>query len=177
MRSKLNKGQIKLIQVAARAARIRTEFGDGRYRLLLANYKKPSGGPCTSCKDLDFDQMEDFLAVCESMGFRMPGKSETYFRDKVAMRQVGDGDRASSAQLAALRHLRDDLGWSDTQFRGMIERMTQGRKSEMNLNRRDAWNLIEAMKAMVMRMTGIKPGNLKQIQESMEANDGTDPNR
>lgn len=173
MRTKLNKGQIRLIQVAARAAGIRDACGDRRYRMLLAQYKRPSGKPCESCKDLDFDQMEDFLAVCESMGFRMPGKSESYFRDKVALRDL-DADRASYGQQTAIRHLAGDLGWTDEQLRGMIRKFTEGRsQSELTLSRTDAWKLTEALKAMLIRQTGIKPGNLKQIQKCMEAEHGT----
>jgi hypothetical protein len=173
MKSKLNKGQIQLIQVAVRAAGIRGEFGDKRYRMVLAQYTKPSGGPCTSSKDLGPEQMEDLLALCESMGFRMLGKSATCCRDKVAMRAI-DGHRASCGQQAAIRHLAGDLGWDDRQLRGMIERMTGRRcQSELTLSRQDAWQLTEAMKAMLLRQTGIKGSNLKQIQTSMEAkNDG-----
>jgi hypothetical protein len=173
MKQRLNKGQIQLIQVAVRAAGIRGEVGDKRYRLVLAQYTKPSGGPCTSSKDLDPQQMEDLLALCESMGFRMLGKSATCCRDKVAMRAI-DGHRASAGQQAGLRHLYQDLGWHDYQFRGFVDQFTQGRcKSELTLTRQDAWGLTEAMKAMLLRQTGIKAKNLKDIQTSMEAiNDG-----
>jgi len=171
MRSKLNKGQIQLIQVAVRAAGIRGECGDKRYRMVLAQYKKPSGGPCTSSKDLNPEQMEDLLALCESMGFRMLGKSATCCRDKVAMRAI-DGNRASAGQQAAIRHLSRDLGWDDRQLRGMIAHYTQGRcNSELSLSKKDAWGLTEAMKAMVHR-TGIRGTNLKAIKQSMEANHG-----
>ena len=94
----LNNDQIKLVQTAMRRAGIRTKFFDGRYRLLLKQYLQPNGEPVTSCKQLNNAQLDDILAICEASGWRMPEKSETFYRDKVNQA----GEIASYAQQQAI---------------------------------------------------------------------------
>ena len=72
----LNNSQIKLVQVAVRAAGLRGKGFDGRYRLLLGQYHQPNGQPVTSCKQLNNWQIDDLLAICESHGWRCPGKAD-----------------------------------------------------------------------------------------------------
>lgn len=165
----LNKQQIKLIQTAVRTAGLRSPKGDGRYRLLLAQYKQPSGRPVTSCKQLNNAQLEDLLAICEARGFRMPGKPENYFRLKVASGSAV----ASFAQQEAIRYLAGDMGWNDAQLGGMLKRMTGGFAEHVSaLTPAQAYRIIEALKAILSRQTGKHYTNLSEIKEDMEVKDG-----
>jgi len=161
--------QIKLVQAAARAAGLRTAAHDGRYRLLLGQYKKPNGTPVKSCKELNHGQLEDFLGVCESLGFRMPGKSSNYFRTKVLQSRTA-GRYASFAQQAAIGHLGLDLGWGIEQVAGFLRRMTGGKIEDIELlSPRQAHNVIEALKAMYCRD---KKLTLNQIKRDTEVTHG-----
>ena len=99
-----NPRQIRLLQTAAGAVGLRQS---GQYYLLLAQYLAPDGKPVTSCKQLTNAQIDNFLAICESLGFRHPGKPENFYRNKDARRY----EEASFAQQAAIRHLAAELGW------------------------------------------------------------------
>jgi len=105
----LNKDQIKLVQTAVRAAGLRTKYCEGRYRLLLGQYRQPGGSPVTSCKQLNNSQLEDLLAICEANGWRMPGKPDDFYRSKIN----NESDIASFAQQSAIRKLADDLSWNE----------------------------------------------------------------
>jgi len=170
-RRTINKGQVKLVQTAVRAVGLRRDGFDGRYRLLLRQYRRPDGTPCTSSKDLDPDQMEDLLAICEAMGWRMPGQSETHFRDLVSRRR--DAHVLSTAQEAAIGHLRGDLGWTDEAMRSFVGRMTDGRcEAVAQLNRADAGNVIEGMKSILGRDRGTTYGRVADAARDMEAPHG-----
>lgn len=165
----LNNSQIKLVQTAVRAAGLRTAKFEGRYRLLLGQYKQPNGSPVTSCKQLNNSQLEDLLAICESHGWQMPGKPEDFYRQKVK----SHGEYASFAQQAAIRHLAGDLGWNDRQLAGMLERMTGGDVANLAaLTSGAAYKIIEALKAMFSRESGKKYKTLNEIKEDMESRDG-----
>lgn len=165
----LTKDQIKLIQTAVRGAGLRSARAEGRYRLLLGQYRQPTGKPVTSCKQLNHGQLEDMLAICEAYGWRMPGKPEDYYRVKRMKKE----SIASSAQQAAIDHLRGDLGWNDYQLEGMLKRMTGGFViNVVALNPAQAFDVIEALKAMVGRRTGKQYNNLKEVQADMEVNNG-----
>lgn len=166
----LNNQQIKLVQTAVRAAGLRSKGFEGRYRLLLGQYKQPSGKPVTSCKQLNNSQLEDLLAICEAFGWRMPGKEENYYRLKVATHS----GIASFAQQSAVRHLAGDLGWNDQQVGGFLKRMTGGFVSNVaGLSPAQAYNIIEALKIILGRERGKQYTNLKEVQEDMEvATDG-----
>jgi hypothetical protein len=69
--------QIKVIHVAAR----QVGLDDAAYRLVLKNVTGKE-----SSKDLDNRGIEDLLAVFEDLGWRDPGRAETYWRDKVSLR-------------------------------------------------------------------------------------------
>lgn len=145
--------QIKLIQTAARAAGIRDGRQDGRYRFLLAQYKKSNGQIVASCKDLNNYQVDDFLAICESHGWRHPGLSETHYRDKVA--RSYDGHYASDAQRRAIDYLAGDLGMGGEPLKHFILRMTRNKTDSVSqLTGRQAYNVIEALKAALSRKTG-----------------------
>jgi hypothetical protein len=161
----LNKLQIMLIQMAVKQAGIRLPKEDGRYRLLLAQYKQPSGRPVTSCKQLNNSQLEDLLAICEAHGWRMPGKPEDYFRKKVMLQ----GDYSSFAQQEAIKHLAGDLGWSIPQVNGLINKMTGGQVLCItNLLPKQAWAVIEALKAILGRQTKKTYNSLSQVKNDME---------
>jgi len=165
----LTKDQIKLIQIAVRAAGIRTPRNDGRYRLLLGQYLQPNGSPVTSCKQLNHGQLEDLLAICEAYGWRMPGKNDTYYRLKRARTE----NMASFAQQEAIRYLAGDMGWYDYQLEGLLKRMTGGFATNViGLSPAQAYDVIEALKAMYSRQAGKEYQNLKEIQQDMEVKNG-----
>ena len=166
----LNAEQIRLVQVAVRAAGLRAKGREGRYRLLLRQYKQPDRSPVTSCKQLNNRQLEDLLGICEAHGFRMPGKPEDHFRQKAR----AHGYNASYAQREAIRLLAGDLGWEDAQVSGFIKRMTHGsRRSISALSGRETYNVIEALKAIVGRKQGKHYNDLSEVREDMkEARDG-----
>ena len=162
--------QIKLVQTAVRRAGIRTKF-EGRYRLLLGQYLQPNGRPVTSCKQLTNNQLDDILAICEAHGWRMPDKSETYYRDKVNQA----GDYATYAQQQAIRYLAEDLGMVGLHLNNFIRHMTnQTVDSIARLVSDDAWKIIEALKAILKRKTGVKFDSLQSIKEYFDqgATDG-----
>ncbi|MCK4294086.1 MAG: DUF1018 domain-containing protein [Planctomycetes bacterium] len=165
----LNNAQIKLVQTAVRKAGLRTSRFEGRYRLLLGQYKQPDGEPVTSCKQLNGMQLEDLLAICESYGWRMPGKPENHYRSLRARRSA----YLSSAQRMAIDHLRGDLGWNQSQLGGFLKRMTGGFVTNVvGLSAGQAYKVIEGLKAMVGRERGKEYKNLKEIQDDMEVPNG-----
>ncbi len=171
--SKLSAAQIRLVQKAAREAGIRGKNFDGRYRMLLAQYKQSNGRPVTSCKQLNNSQLEDMLAICEANGWRMPGKPKDFYRLKVHKK----GDYASFAQQSAIRYLKGDLGWSDEHLAGFLQRMTEQEgwytRNVASLTPGQGYKIIEALKKILGRERGKHYSNLKQIQKDMEvATDG-----
>jgi hypothetical protein len=158
-----------MVQTALRAAglRGRNSAQESRYRMLLGKYLQSSGAKVTSCKQLNNSQLEDLLALCESMGWRCPGKTENYFRCK-AERNV-DGDIASFAQQQAIRHLAGDLGWTDSNLIGLIFKMTKGICDGLEqLSSRQAWGIIECLKSMFARKQGKPYQTLKDIRDDVE---------
>jgi Bacteriophage Mu, GemA protein len=167
----LNNNQIKLVQTAVRAAGLRDKTGDQRYRILLGNYKQPNGDVVTSCKQLNNWQLDDLLAICESLGWQYPGQRRAYYRNRSKTR----GNTASFAQQSAIAYLSGDLGWNNKQLSGMVERQTAGRiEHAQQLRADEAHGLIEALKNILSRETGKDYKNLKEVQQDMEATDGAD---
>lgn len=168
----LNTSQIKLVQTAVRAAGLRQPGFDGRYRLLLGKYLQPNKRPVTSCKQLNNWQLDDFLAICESMGFRRPGKPDNYYRFK-----RGTQDNvASFAQQSAIKHLAGDLGWNDKNLGGFLKKMTGGPADNVAaLSPADAYKVIEGLKAIIGRGQGKQYSNLREVKQDMEVvTDGTE---
>jgi len=164
-----SKDQIKCIQIAVRTAGLRDGKNDGRYRMLLSNYKQSSGRPVTSCKQLNDSQITDLLAICESLGWRMPGQPDDCFRRKVDKTVYGAGT-ASFAQQSAIDKLKGDLGWGSEQLAGMIKRMTKDRVGNVSMiTSREAHGVIEALKNMYSRKTGKEYANLNEVKEDVEA--------
>jgi hypothetical protein len=166
----LNYQQIKLVQTAVRAAGIRSRQFDGRYRMLLGQYKQYSGRPVKSCKQLTNRQLDDLLAICESLGFRMPGKGENFFKNKV----IRQSDEISFAQQQAIRYLAGDLGWSDIQIEGFLARMTQDQTRYLPaLTAKQAYIIIEGLKNIVGRKIGKPIQNLQDVKTKIKgARDG-----
>ena len=166
----LNKGQIKLVQTAVRAAGLRSNRSEGRYYLLLQQYKSPRGNPVTSCKQLNNYQLDDLLAICESLGWQHPGKAADHYRQRSARHL----NQASYAQLHAIEALAGDLGWNHLQISGMIKRITHDTCEHLaDLSPRAAWQMIEALKQMFGRQQGRHYTNCKDVQADMEvAKDG-----
>ena len=165
----LNNNQIKLVQVAIRSAGLRTKYCDGRYRLLLARYCQPNGSSVKSCKQLNNWQLDDLLAICESLGWRYPNKSDDYYRQKVRDNQLTDG--LSMAQLNAIGFLSGDLGWDEIHLNYFLKKMT-GQDAAVKLSKMQAFGVIEALKAMYGRKEGKDYKNLKEIQKDTEVSNG-----
>jgi hypothetical protein len=149
----VNNAQLKLIHQAARAAGLIDKTGDQRYRLVLRQYRDRDGRPAASSKQLSNQQIDDLLALCESMGFRLPNRPSHFFRDKAAA-----GYRhATIPTLAALRQLAGDLGWTDAHLANFLRRMARPGESTdlITLPPRLAYVAIEAMKAMFNRTSGM----------------------
>jgi len=168
----LNKDQIKLLQIAVKKAGLRGKGFDGRYRLLLGQYKNPAGYNVTSCKQLNNSQLGDILAICESLGWRYPGRPADYFRRKLKDSIYGDGS-ASFAQQWAIDKLAGDLGWDDRQLEGFIFKHTKNKvRYVAALSPSQAHGVIEALKSMFSRKRGTDYKNLKEIQKDMEVSHG-----
>lgn len=163
----LNKQQIKLIQTAVRGAGLRSKNFDGRYRLLLAHYKRPDGRGVTSCKQLNNSQLEDLLAICEAHGWRCPGRDANHFRRKVA-ESARAGDVASFAQQSAVKKLAEDLGWDDQHLCNFVKRMTGGKRSSVcALTAQHAYAMIEALKAIFGKEKGVKVNSLQEVESEV----------
>lgn len=161
-----NKQQIRLVQIAVKQARIRTPQGDGQYLLLLSQYKQSNGRAVTSCKQLTNSQIEDLLAICESLGFRHPGKPEDFYRKKV-MEQ--DEAFASYAQQSAITKLAEDLCWSAEHLKNFINKMTDGCTDRIALlTPSQAYKVIEGLKAILSRQTGTKYDSMQDAKKDME---------
>ncbi len=125
----------------------------------------PQSKPVERFFDTMDRQMDDFLAICESLGWACPGKAANHFRQK----NVNNELIISTPQMEAILHLKDDLGWNELQLAGMIRRMTgQLHDSVQYIAPQHAHNIIEAMKNMLARKTGKEYGNLQDVQDDME---------
>ena len=174
----LNKKQIQILQIAVRAAGIRGKGFEGsysRYRLLLGQYTGQDGSAVISCTQLNNSQLDDILAICESLGFRARGKDANHYRLKAAMKN----SIASFAQQAAIKNLAGDLGWNEYQLNGFIKRMTQGQVDcVISISPGQAWRIIEALKNMLSRETGRSYKNVTEIKDEFtEATDGKEKTR
>jgi hypothetical protein len=165
----VNNDQIKLIQTAARKAGLRNGSERGRYDLVLGQYLTRTHLPVRSCKELNNWQIDDFLAICESLGWRYPGKSETFCRDRAS--ESKDGKYASYAQKTAIDHLAGDLGLTGGIGRDclatFIARMTKQRTDDINLlSRKEGYIIIQALKAILERNDERTYENCKDIQSN-----------
>jgi len=168
----LNKQQIKLVQTAVRAAGLRGKNSEGRYRLMLGQYTRPDGGRVTSSTQLNRYQLEDLLAICEALGWRHPGKKADHYRQKIH-RDVVRSNLASEAQLVAIDHLTGDLGLTGPQVGKFCSRMTGGKViAPPGLSAGQAWNIIEALKAITGRRRGKKYQSLDEIKRDTEVTNG-----
>jgi hypothetical protein len=165
MKQKITIKQIRLVKVAAKGADLIGQAGDGRYRLLLMKYKQSSGSPVMSCKQLDNSQLEDLLAICESYGWRMPGQPEDFYRKKVA---TGAG-HASFAMQEGIRHLAGDLGWPIHHLHDFIEKMTGRIAAISDLTPKEAFKVVEGLKAIFNHRKGTNCNTIQEIREEMEA--------
>ncbi len=137
--------QVRSLQIAAKQVGLRSGKDDGRYKLLLMQYKQPTGKPCQSCKELNQTQYEDFMAICESMGFVHYSGDERHYRDKRESR----GDGKSFAQMEAIKAMATDLGWDAAHLQEFCAKM--GGVPLTYLSGADAGKVIEALKAMLGR--------------------------
>jgi hypothetical protein len=165
----VTKEQIILIQTAARKAGLRNGSERGRYDLVLGQYLTRTHLPVRSCKELNNWQIDDFLAICESLGWRYPGKPETYCRDRAAVSK--DSKNISYAQKKAIDHLAGDLGMTGgigfSALCHFIDRMTKHRTDNIDLlTRKEGYIIIQALKAILERNDERTYDNCKDIQSN-----------
>jgi len=138
--------QIKFVKVAQRQLKL----DDPTYRTILRNI-----AGVESCKDLTNETLEDVMSFFESHG--LPGH---YWTDKA--RQRGSGNPRMAHKIAALwqsyeeaareSHLPPDRCYK---LSGLVERISRRKtRNVAELNPREQWQLIEALKEIVER---IKP--------------------
>ena len=145
--------------MAARAAGLRDgKYGnDNRYYMLLGQYKQPNGQAVTSCKQLTRETLEDFLAICESLGWAHPKHGPGYYQKKIRQ-YVGpiNFDSCSFAQQECIRKLAGDLGMNDENLKTFFVRMTENKIDNFAcMSNHQAWKITEALKAMLSRQDGV----------------------
>lgn len=142
--------QLRTIHVAARQVGLIDGDGDERYRMLLRN-----AAGVESSKQLTQAQFEDVMAVMEDLGYAPAGMdmgSSHYWRDKVA----GRGSRANPRLVYRIRKLADQQ--SNYPLGALVRQHSAGRTDQVtDLRPREAWNLIEALKAMKTRSGPVAP--------------------
>jgi hypothetical protein len=127
--------QLKLIHLAYRQAKLT----EGQYRIILAN----TAG-VESAKELDNVGFEDVMAVIEDSGFA-DTKGSDYWRDKVRRRGCEPGARMRRKILMLAQDCKYPLG-------ALVRRFSDKRTDDVEqLYPREAWKLIEGLKAMVAR--------------------------
>ena len=150
--------QLRTIHVAARQVGLIDGTDDERYRLLLRN----TAG-VASAKQLDQRGFEDVMAVMEDLGYAPPGVAmgeSFYWRNKVKSR----GQRANARQI----HLIDQLVGEQNKYPlgALLRRHSNGRTDQVkDLHPREAWNLIEALKAMKKRSGQVVCERSGQVKE------------
>lgn len=131
--------QLKVLHVAARHVGLIQGNDAVRWRLLLRNV-----GDVESSKQLDNAGVENVMAVLEDMGFvdfRGPG----YWGGKVRRRNCECGERMARKIETMAAESRYPVG-------PMCRRMSKGRTDFVGeLTPREAWELIEAYKAIEER--------------------------
>jgi hypothetical protein len=145
--------QTKLLHIAAR----QVGLNDRQYRTILRTIALVD-----SSTRLTQDDFERVMAVMEERGWRQSGQAETYWRD----RADGQGRFASSRQVAALRRLAPAAG---VRIEGMCIRHTAGRTDRPEkLTPREAWQIHEALKAMVGRQDPAVAPRVPQVAGTPE---------
>ena len=128
--------QIKLIHVAKR----QVSMDEPQYRLLLLNV-----GGVETCKDLSKHGFESVMAVFEDMGFRSntPGHGPTFYRDRFKISKASPEMQHKIFELDAA---------SRYSLPGLCLRCSNLRTDAVGeLTPREAWNLIEMLKASIQR--------------------------
>jgi phage gp16-like protein len=131
----ITKQQIILIHVA----QSRVRLNELQYRTLLHNV-----AGVETCKDLDQAGVEDVMAVFEDMGFQ-DKEGGNYWREKVRRRGSECGERMRRKIEAMAAETKYPLG-------ALVHRMSNKRTDKVELlYPREAWQLIEALKAIIDR--------------------------
>jgi len=127
-------------------------YDDEQYRLVLRNLGGLHGQDHPSGKDLDQCGFEQVMAWFESAGFSRYHTSEsharTYWNRKAARESSG---QISDREIRMIEKLAADCDpdAAEALIAGMCYRMTRHRTDDLRqLRRREAYNLIEAFKAI-----------------------------
>ena len=128
--------QLRLIHMAYRQAGLVEEH----YRLILRNVAGVG-----SAKELSQSGFEDVMAVIEESGFQESGKPANYWRSKVSRRGVFCGERMANRIVSLAAGQPYDLA-------GLCRRVSDQRVDRVDrLTPREAYNMIEMLKAMASR--------------------------
>ena len=165
----LSKKQIKLVSMAARAAGLRGgKFSnDNRYYLLLGQYTQPNGHPVTSCKQLTRDNLEDFLGICESLGWQHPKHGPNHYQNKKRWYSNDITNGVSDAQAECIRKLAGDLGMHEENLKKFFVRMTENNIDNFAcMSNTQAWKITEALKAMLSRKDGVDYKTIADVKSA-----------
>ncbi|HVS73113.1 MAG TPA: phage protein GemA/Gp16 family protein [Phycisphaerae bacterium] len=137
--------QLKIIHIAAH----RCGFNDQQYRTVLRNVAQVE-----SSKDLSNADFECVMAFFEESGY--PGH---YWRDKVKTRGNVATERMRwkiSELLAHYEEIRGEL--PHYELEGLVARFSHNRTRKVaDVTPREAWQLIEALKAIIARVEDAAP--------------------
>ncbi len=131
--------EYRLLHLAVRQAGLEEEH----YRMILRNV-----AGVESSKELTQVDLENVMAVLEDSGFRHVGKPEDYWRSKVAMRGSICGERM-------VKKIEELAAGQKYDLAGLCRRVSEDRVARVDkLRPREAYRLIEALKAIVQRAAG-----------------------
>jgi hypothetical protein len=145
--------QLRVIHVMRKDA----DLNDAQYRTVLRSVAGVS-----SSKDLDQEGFERTMAAME--GYGGDDRCGTYWRDRQAAREGLCGERAFFKIRQLIPHQRYSL-------ESLVWRFSEGRSEDPRcLQPREAWNLIEMLKAVIER----DPADAGAFTKGTEAQDEPD---
>jgi hypothetical protein len=131
---------IKIHQAAGQIRKLNPAFDDAAYRTALRSI-----AGVESSKQLDNASFEQVMGFLESIGFREPNGRADYWRTKAAR----NARYATDRQLRLIEELASKTAYN---LSGLCIRHSHNRTEHpAQLYPREAWNLIEALKAIVTR--------------------------
>lgn len=134
--------QLKLVHVAARQAGL----NDAQYRTLLRSVAEVE-----SSRQLAQADFEDVMAVLEDLGFVDSKNGAGYWRRKVEQR----GRRGNERMVHKINELCQGGQGGRYPLESMVRRFSGDRTADVEqLTPREAWKLIECLKAIVARDGG-----------------------
>jgi phage gp16-like protein len=136
------KAQIQIVQIARR----QVQLNEPQYRMLLANV-----AGVQSTKDLTNEDVERVMDVMEGMGFEDSKHGAGYWGRKAARIGFAANDRM-------IRKIETMAAETKYPLAALVHRFSSKRTDQVQqLLPREAWQLIEALKAIIAREGSIQP--------------------